>query len=159
MADNNNKKSTGSAGGQAMRGSGGRRGRMMGPRPKLDHPWKLFGRIMGYIMKRYKFQFLLVLACIVVSVLANLQGTLFTRTLIDSYIMPMLGSSDPDFGPLAGAILKVAAFYAAGVLASFAQGMIMMDTSLMNLYNQKKITKETVLAACNNYDTVSLRLR
>ena len=126
MADNNNKKSTGSAGGQAMRGPGGRRGRMMGPRPKLDHPWKLFGRIMGYIMKRYKFQFILVLACIVVSVLANLQGTLFTRTLIDSYIMPMLGSSDPDFGPLAGAILKVAAFYAAGVLASFAQGMIMM---------------------------------
>ena len=98
----------------------------MGPRPKIDHPWRLFGRIMGYIMKRYKFQFVVVLACIVVSVLANLQGTLFTRTLIDSYIMPMLGSSDPDFGPLAGAILKVAAFYAAGVLASFAQGMIMM---------------------------------
>ena len=45
------------------------------------------------------------------------------------------------------------------IQSSSAQGMIMMDTSLMNLYNQKKITKETVLAACNNYDTVSLRLR
>ena len=128
MADNNNnnKMTAAPAGSRGMRGPGGRRGRMMGPRPKIDHPWRLFGRIMGYIMKRYKFQFVVVLACIVVSVLANLQGTLFTRTLIDSYIMPMLGSSDPDFGPLAGAILKVAAFYAAGVLASFAQGMIMM---------------------------------
>ena len=128
MADNNNnnKMTAAPAGSRGMRGPGGRRGRIMGPRPKIDHPWRLFGRIMGYIMKRYKFQFVVVLACIVVSVLANLQGTLFTRTLIDSYIMPMLGSSDPDFGPLAGAILKVAAFYAAGVLASFAQGMIMM---------------------------------
>ena len=110
----------------------------MGPRPKIDHPWRLFGRVMGYIMKRYKFQFVVVLACIVVSVLANLQGTLFTRTLIDSYIMPMLGSSDPDFGPLAGAILKVAVFYAAGVLASFAQGMIMMYVTQGTLKNLRQ---------------------
>ncbi len=109
-----------------VRGPGRGRGRMMGARPKIDHPWKLFGRILGYIMKRYKIQFILVLACIVVSVLANLQGTLFTRTLIDSYIMPLLKSSDPDFGPLAGAILKVAAFYAAGIAASYLQGLIMM---------------------------------
>ena len=99
---------------------------MMGQRPKLEHPWKLFGRVLGYIMKRYKVHFVVVLACIVVSVLANLQGTLFTRTLIDSYIMPLLKSSDPDFGPLGRAILKVAAFYATGVIASYVQGRIMM---------------------------------
>jgi len=45
------------------------------------------------------------------------------------------------------------------IQSSSAQGMIMMDTSLLNMYNQGKITKETVLAACNNYDTVSTRLR
>ena len=121
MAENSNGNKT-----PAMRGPGRGRGRMMGPRPKLEHPWKLFGRVLGYIMKRYKVHFIVALACIVVSVLANLQGTLFTRTLIDSYIMPLLKSSDPDFGPLAGAILKVAAFYAAGVLASYTQGRIMM---------------------------------
>ena len=108
----------------AMRGPGNRR--MMGPRPKIEHPWRLFGRVIGYVMKRYKFQFVAALACIVVSVLANLQGTRFTRTLIDSYIMPLLGSSDPDFGPLAGAIGRVALFYAAGILASFAQNLIMV---------------------------------
>ena len=78
------------------------------------------------VMKRYKFQFLLVLVCIVISVAANLQGTLFTRTLIDSYIMPLLASPDPDFGPLAGAIGRVALFYGAGILASFTQSIIMV---------------------------------
>ena len=107
-------------------GGPGRRGRMAGPMPKIDHPWKLFGRVISYVMKRYRFHFVLVLACIVVSVLANLQGTLFTRTLIDSYIMPLLKSSDPDFGPLAGAIGRVAAFYAVGVLASYVQNVIMV---------------------------------
>ena len=120
MAENSSEKNA-----PVMRGPGGR-GRVMGQRPKLEHPWKLFGRVLGYIMKRYKVHFVIVLACIVVSVLANLQGTLFTRTLIDSYIMPLLKSSDPDFGPLAGAILKVAAFYATGVIASYVQGRIMM---------------------------------
>ena len=108
----------------SMRGPGNRR--MMGPRPKLEHPWKLFGRVLAYVMKRYRFQFLVVLACIVVSVFATLQGTLFMRTLIDSYIMPLLASSDPDFGPLAGAIGRVAVFYAVGVLASYVQNLIMM---------------------------------
>ena len=107
-------------------GGPGRRGRMMGPRPKIVYPWKLFGRVLSYVMKRYRIHFILVLACIVVSVLSNLQGTLFTRTLIDSYIMPLLKSSDPDFGPLAGAIGRVAMFYAAGVAASYAQNVIMV---------------------------------
>ena len=106
-------------------GPGGRN-RFRGPRPKLEHPWKLLGRVLSYVMKRYKFQFLVVLACIAVSVAANLQGTLFTRTLIDSYIMPLLASPNPDFGPLAGAIGRVAIFYGIGVLASFSQSIIMV---------------------------------
>ena len=104
----------------------GARNRGRGPLPKVEHPWKLLGRVLGYVMKRYKFQFLLVLVCIVISVAANLQGTLFTRTLIDSYIMPLLASPDPDFGPLAGAIGRVALFYGAGILASFTQSIIMV---------------------------------
>ena len=106
-------------------GPGGRN-RARGPLPKVEHPWKLLGRVLGYVMKRYRFQFLLVLVCIVISVAANLQGTLFTRTLIDSYIMPLLASDDPNFGPLAVAIGRVALFYGAGILASFTQSIIMV---------------------------------
>ncbi len=123
MAEKENNQSTGTMRGP---GRGPGRGRVMGQRPKLEHPWKLFGRVLGYVMKRYKLHFIVVLCCIVVSVLANLRGTLFTRTLIDSYIMPLLKSSDPDFGPLAAAIGRVAIFYAVGVLASFIQNLIMV---------------------------------
>ena len=58
--------------------------------------------------------------CIFVSVIANVQGTMFMKNLIDLYIMPLIGQSSPDFGPLLGAILKVAVFYMIGVLATFS---------------------------------------
>jgi len=112
-----------------IRGGPGR-GRMRGPRPKLEDPMGLFKRLMGYVFRKYRVHFIIVLACIVVSVLANIQGTLFMRTLIDSYITPLLASTDaPDFGPLAMAIARVAGFYALGVAAAFAQARIMMYVS------------------------------
>ena len=97
-----------------------------GPRPKVDQPGKLLKRLMQYVLKNYGIQCILVLICIFVSVLANVQGTLFTKTLIDSYITPLLLSDHPDFGPLAGAIARVACFYAIGVAAAYAQARMMV---------------------------------
>ncbi|MCI8373256.1 MAG: ABC transporter ATP-binding protein [Lachnospiraceae bacterium] len=107
-----------------FKGGPGARGR--GPKPKLKNPGKLFMRLLRYITKRYKIHLFLVVLCIFGSVLANVQGTLFTKTLIDQYITPMIGASDPDFGPLAWAIAKVAGFYAVGVLCAFLQSRIMI---------------------------------
>ena len=94
-----------------VRGPGGR-GRHGQPRPKIKNPGKLLKRLMGYVFKFYGLQMILVGICIVVSVLANIQGTLFTKTLIDGYINPLLKTAGeggtPDFGPLGFAILKVA---------------------------------------------------
>ena len=106
-------------------GPGGRgmRGRAM---PKVEDPWGLFRRIMSMVMKYYKFHFVLVLVCIVVSVLANVQGTMFTRTLIDQYIDPMVGSPAPDYAPLGRAILRVACFYAIGIIAAYTQARTMV---------------------------------
>ena len=104
-------------------GPSGQRG---APRPKIKNPMKLFGRIMRYIFQYYSIQMILVVVCIVVSVLANVQGTLFTKTLIDQYIQPMIGQSDPSYAPLAGAMLRVACFYAIGVAAAFLQAKIMV---------------------------------
>ena len=50
---------------------------------------------------------------------------MFTRTLIDSYITPMIGTPDPDFGPLLGAMGRVACFYGIGIAAAFTQQVIM----------------------------------
>ena len=107
-----------------FKGPGARR--MAGrPRPKVDNPGLLLKRILRYVFKYYGLHMIIVLFCIVVSVLANVQGTMFTRTLIDSYITPMIGTPDPDFGPLLGAMGRVACFHGIGIAAAFTQQVIM----------------------------------
>ena len=110
---------------QEFKGPGGRR--MAGrPRPKVDNPGLLFKRIMSYVFKYYGIQIIVVLLCIVLSVFANVQGTMFTRTLIDNYITPMIGQPNPDYGPLLGAMARVACFYGVGIIAAFTQQVIMV---------------------------------
>ena len=108
--------------------AGPRRG-PMGPRPKLQHPFRLLGRLLGFVFSRYGFLYVIVLICIVLSVLCNLQGTNFMQTLIDGYITPMLKSPTPDYTPLLGAISKVAGFYALGVVATFVYNKILIYIS------------------------------
>ncbi|MCR5006343.1 MAG: ABC transporter ATP-binding protein/permease [Clostridiales bacterium] len=117
-----------------MPGPGAPRGARI-PGKKVEHPFKLLGRTLKFVFRDYKFHFVIVLICIVVSVLASVQGTLFTRTLIDSYILPMIGQADPDFGPLAGAIGRVAIFYLAGALANWIQARIMVNVTQGTMRN------------------------
>lgn len=84
--------------------------------------WRLF----GFIFKNYKYRFLIVLVCIVVSALASLASSLFTKTLIDNYITPMIGQASPDFSPLAVALVKLAAVLLLGVAASYSYNVIMI---------------------------------
>ena len=119
MADNKNNE---------FKGPAGRR--MMGrPRPKVENPGLLLKRVMSYVFKYYGVQMIVVLICIVLSVLANVQGTMFTRTLIDEFITPMIGQADPDFGPLLGAMGRVACFYGIGIAAAFTQQVIMVHVN------------------------------
>ena len=96
-----------------------------GMKPQVKNPGKLFMRLMSYVFRTYKWHYISVIVLIFISVLASVQGTLFTQTLIDDYIAPLLLSDTPDFGPLALAILRVAGFYLIGVAASFLQSFIM----------------------------------
>ena len=98
----------------------------MAEKRKVKNPGKLFCRLMAYIFRKYGIACFLVLVFIVLSVLANTQGTMFMKTLIDSYIIPILNSPDKDFAPLAAAILRVACFYGVGVLSTFAYSKIMI---------------------------------
>ena len=93
---------------------------------KVENPGKVFKRLIGIIMKKYKFHMVLVFVCIVASVFANVQGTLFIQTLIDDYIKPMIGQPNPDFAPLLAAIARVAVFYLLGAGATFAYSKIMV---------------------------------
>ena len=100
-------------------------GRNNGPRPKVENPGKVFKRILAYVMSRYKAQVIVVLCCILLAVFAQLQGVMFSQTLIDGYILPLLNSGSTDFSGLAAAIARVAAFYCVGICAVFVQNRLM----------------------------------
>ncbi|WP_194609532.1 ABC transporter ATP-binding protein [Clostridium vitabionis] len=108
---------------RVVRGHGPRRGL---PHQKVDNAGKIFQRLMKYVLQYYRFSLLVVAACILISVIANVQGTMFTKTLIDTYITPMTGQADPDYGPLLRAVLRVAAFYLVGILAAYVQARTMV---------------------------------
>lgn len=110
---------------------------MRGPKPpvnkhneaagaKVKNPMKTLKRLIGIIMKKYKFHMIFVFIFMLMSVFANVQGTLFIQTLIDDYITPMIGQPNPDFTPLLMAIAKVTIFYILGAAATFAYSKIMV---------------------------------
>ena len=107
----------------------------MGPKPKIKNPGKLFARLMGFIFKKYLPACIIVVICIFVSVLANVQGTMFTKNLIDDYIVPLLKTGTPDYGPLLAAMGRVAIFYGIGVISTFAYSKIMIYVSQGTIKN------------------------
>ena len=110
---------------------------MRKPGPAVKNPGKLLKRLFQYILKDYKIHIIIVLICIIASVLANVQGTMFTKTLIDQYIIPLLHTDNPDFGPLAMAIGRVAGFYAIGVASTYIYNRIMIYVSQGTLRNMR----------------------
>ena len=114
-------------------GPGGRGGH--GPRPNVKNPGKLFMRLLSYIMKNYAVHCVIVVICIFITVLASVQGTWFMQTLIDGYILPLIGQADPDFSGLLHAIMRVAIFYLIGALASYIYTRIMVNVSQGTLKN------------------------
>ena len=124
-------------------GPGGARG----PRPKVENPGKIFMRIMRYVGETYTAAMVAVGICIVVSVLATVQGTLFMQKLIDNYILPLLAEQSSDFSGLAAAIGRTAAFYVCGIIANFAQARIMAHVTqgtLMRLRDDLFIHMQTL---------------
>lgn len=106
-----------------------------GMKSQVKNPGELFLRLMKYVLKNYKFHCISVVVLIIVSVLCNVQGTMFMKNLIDEYITPFLLSDNPNFTPLAYAIAKVAAFYALGVLATFGYNRLMVNVTQGTLRN------------------------
>lgn len=105
---------------------GGGRRRQMGAKPKVKNPGKILGRILRYTFKNYKIHMIIVFICIIVSVLANVQGTLFIQSLIDDYITPLMNTSSPGFTPLLFAMARVAGFYLLGAASTFAYSKLMV---------------------------------
>ena len=106
----------------------GPRGPVRGAKPNVENPGKIFGRLMKYAFQGRIVRWIIVIACIVITVnTMTVQGTLFTRTLVDDFITPLIGAGDPDYSGLAHAIFRVAIMVLIGVCATFIQQRIMVS--------------------------------
>ena len=106
-----------------------------GQKPQVEHPFALLARLMHYVFLDYKFHCIAVFLLIFAGVIANVQGTMFTKNLIDDYITPFLLSDNPNFAPLAKAISRVAVFYAIGVISTYTYNRIMVAVTQGTLRN------------------------
>ena len=106
-----------------------------GQKPQVEHPFALLARLMHYVFRDYKFHCIAVFLLIFAGVIANVQGTMFTKNLIDDYITPFLLSDNPNFAPLAKAIYRVAVFYAIGVISTYIYNRIMVAVTQGTLRN------------------------
>ncbi len=95
-------------------------------RPPKAQTWKTFKRLVAYVWKGYKIHIIFVALAIVASSIINVAASLFIRVLIDDYIAPFLGQTNPDFTPLLQAILKFAVLLYGGALLSYLHGRVMV---------------------------------
>lgn len=101
----------------------------MNPKMNRGNPTQVLNRVLRYMLRYYKFQFLLVVLCILVSATANVSGTSFPQTLIDDYVVPMLNSGSTDFSGLWQAVVRLSCLLALGVVASYGYNRIMVTIS------------------------------
>lgn len=100
---------------------------------------KSLGRVFSYLFKNYTVHLIIVVICIIITAITTLYGMLFMKSLVDDYITPLVNDKaaglEPDFGPLAGAILKLIGIYAVGIVTSYAYNRIMVNVSQGSLRN------------------------
>ncbi len=98
-------------------------------RPEVGMAAKLIKRVIRYMLGYYKYPFLAVVACILITAVATVVGATFPQTLVDDYIMPMLSSGSTDFSGLAADLARLVCVMALGVVTAFTYNRIMVNVS------------------------------
>lgn len=75
-------------------------------------------RIFGYVFA-YKWQVVVIVVCILIGAAAQAGSALFLQTLIDNYILPLVGAPNPDWSPLVRALVLMACLYAVGTFSTW----------------------------------------
>lgn len=112
-----------------VKGPGMGHGKAFKGGPKAKNPGQTLKRLFHLVVKAYPIHCILVIVGIFVSVLANVRGNLFLRTLIDDYITPMIGTENPDFLPLLKALATMALIYLVGAASTYLYNRLMVNVT------------------------------
>ena len=86
-------------------------------------------------MGRFKALWLLVLICVLVSSLTGVIGAYLIKPALNNYIIPMIGSGNPDFSGFARLLVGVLAMFLLGTIASYCNSRLMLYISTNLLFN------------------------
>ena len=92
---------------------------------KLEIKKGTFRRLLSYVFKNYNKQFIFAFACIIISSIASVAGSLFLQTLIDDYVTPLLKMKHPVFTELFKILTFMATIYIIGIIASYLYSRLM----------------------------------
>ena len=99
--------------------------RMRGDGRKAKNPKQTIARLLSYL-GAYKKTLIVVVICIVLNAIAQATSSASLGLLVDNYILPMLGQTNPDFGPLVGFLLMLAGIYLVGIVSAFLYNFLMV---------------------------------
>ncbi len=100
--------------------------------------WPTLKRVMAYTLSHNKFKAILVLFCILFGAFVQIMGTMFMRTLIDDYIIPMVNTGSTDFHPLFMRLLQLACFFALAIIAAYTHQRIMVRITQDTLHRLRE---------------------
>ena len=101
----------------------------MNNRQKGKIDFKVLGRVLKYITKSYKLRLFIVIISLLLSTASSVAANLYLQTLIDDYIIPLVGSQNPTYGLLAKAVMTMASIYGVGVIAGFLSSRLMVKVT------------------------------
>lgn len=96
---------------------------------RVNTATKLINRVIRYMLHYYKYPFLLVIVCILITAIATVVGATFPQTLVDDYITPMLQNGTDDFSGLASDLIRLVCIMGVGVITAFSYNRIMVNVS------------------------------
>ena len=99
---------------------------------------KVGKRLLSYIIKKHKFKLIFVFFLVIFSTISGISFSVFLKTLIDSYISPLIGVKNPDFSPLLKAILTMALIFLGGTISNFIYQMIMVYVTEQTSYDLRE---------------------
>lgn len=96
---------------------------------RMNTASKLISRVIRYMLHYYKYPFLIVIACILITAIATVVGATFPQKLVDDYITPMLTNGSDDFSGLASDLIQLVCIMGVGVITAFTYNRIMVNVS------------------------------
>ena len=110
--------------------------------PKGEVKRDVLLRMFSFVFRHYKWSVVLVLACVFVSSLTSLVSSLFTKTLIDDYIVPLTQVANPEYASLAQTLFMLGLILFFGTVCSYAYNRLMIHVSQGTMLRLRKIIFE-----------------